>query len=317
MKSFLYSTLGLAILAAEASGHYIFEHFTYSGVEYPAYTYVRTNTNYNSPVTLLTSNDLRCNQGGETSNGTTTLTVKAGQQFSFTADIPVYHDGPLSIYMAKAPTTAIDFDGSGDVWFKILDIGPDFSSGTAVWNLYQTYTYTIPPNLPSGDYLLRIQQLGIHNPYPAGIPQFYIECAQITVTNGGSGTPGPLVSIPGFITGTEPGYTVNIYSDFYNYTVPGPAVWAGQGGSSSYTGVSSGGVATATATIATSVAPTTTLVTSVVATTTGATTTTATAAAGGSLAKYAQCGGTGWTGSGTCVSGTTCTVSNSYYSQCL
>jgi hypothetical protein len=87
-----------------------------------------------------------------------------------------------------------------------------------------SYTYTIPPSLPSGDYLLRIQQLAIHNPWPAGIPQLYISCAQIKVTGGGSGTPGPLVSIPGFITGTEPGYTVNIYNDFTNYTVPGPAV---------------------------------------------------------------------------------------------
>lgn len=57
----------------------------------------------------------------------------------------------------------------------------------------------------------------------------------ITVTGGGSGTPGPLVSIPGFIKGDEPGYVVNIYSNFNNYTVPGPAVWAGQssGGGSS------------------------------------------------------------------------------------
>jgi len=38
---------------------------------------------------------------------------------------------------------------------------------------------------------------------------------------------------------------------------------------------------------------------------------------GGSLAKYSQCGGTGWAGSGTCVSGTTCTYSNDFYSQCL
>ncbi|KAJ7726335.1 cellulase [Mycena maculata] len=38
---------------------------------------------------------------------------------------------------------------------------------------------------------------------------------------------------------------------------------------------------------------------------------------GGSLTKYSQCGGIGWTGSGTCVSGTTCTVLNAYYSQCL
>jgi len=39
--------------------------------------------------------------------------------------------------------------------------------------------------------------------------------------------------------------------------------------------------------------------------------------AAGNLAKYAQCGGTGWSGTGSCVAGTTCTVSNQYYSQCL
>ncbi|CAE6421765.1 unnamed protein product [Rhizoctonia solani] len=32
---------------------------------------------------------------------------------------------------------------------------------------------------------------------------------------------------------------------------------------------------------------------------------------------YAQCGGQGWTGGTTCVSGYTCTVSNQWYSQCL
>ncbi|KAF9022237.1 carbohydrate-binding module family 1 protein [Hymenopellis radicata] len=32
---------------------------------------------------------------------------------------------------------------------------------------------------------------------------------------------------------------------------------------------------------------------------------------------YGQCGGTGWTGATTCVSGYTCTYSNAWYSQCL
>jgi len=32
---------------------------------------------------------------------------------------------------------------------------------------------------------------------------------------------------------------------------------------------------------------------------------------------YGQCGGQGWTGGTTCVSGYTCTYSNPYYSQCL
>ncbi|KAJ3541305.1 hypothetical protein NM688_g6105 [Phlebia brevispora] len=34
-------------------------------------------------------------------------------------------------------------------------------------------------------------------------------------------------------------------------------------------------------------------------------------------AEWGQCGGIGWTGATTCVSGTVCTVLNPYYSQCL
>ncbi|TEY87526.1 hypothetical protein BOTCAL_0001g00520 [Botryotinia calthae] len=295
--------------------------FTYKNIQYPPYGYIRVNDNYNSPVIDLASNDLRCNSGSETSKGTQTITVKAGDSFSFTGDIQVYHQGPLSIYMAKAPTTAAAFDGSGQVWFKILDIGPTFTNQVATWNLYQTYTYTIPPNLPNGDYLLRIQQLAIHNPYPGGIPQFYIECAQITVTNGGSGTPGPLVSIPGAFSDTDPGYTANIYSNFFNYTVPGPAVWASQGGSSAYTGISTGNNAATTLAsmpAGTGAATTATTMTTTVAGTATKTGTSATATATGTaVQQYGQCGGQGWTGGTVCVAGSTCTATNAYYSQCL
>ncbi|KAF8853754.1 concanavalin A-like lectin/glucanase [Acephala macrosclerotiorum] len=64
----------------------------------------------------------------------------------------------------------------------------------------------------------------------------------------------------------------------------------------------------------------------VVSSTTSSTTTAATVVAttkatsyssSGTIAKYYQCGGTGWTGSGSCVSGTTCTKQSAYYSQCL
>ncbi|TGO47823.1 hypothetical protein BCON_0262g00090 [Botryotinia convoluta] len=37
----------------------------------------------------------------------------------------------------------------------------------------------------------------------------------------------------------------------------------------------------------------------------------------GEIALYMQCGGKNWTGTGTCVSGSTCTVQNDYYSQCV
>ncbi|KDR74810.1 hypothetical protein GALMADRAFT_123478 [Galerina marginata CBS 339.88] len=45
-------------------------------------------------------------------------------------------------------------------------------------------------------------------------------------------------------------------------------------------------------------------------------TTTAPAPAG-TAAKYGQCGGIGWTGPTACAAGSTCQVSNPYYSQCL
>jgi hypothetical protein len=158
--------------------------------------------------------------------------------------------------MSKAPSTAAEYLGDG-AWFKIKDWGPTFSGSSSTWPLArtlspslpynhcmslvflllgspttantphraETYTYTIPTCLADGEYLLRIQSLAIHNPYPGGIPQFYVECAQVSVTGGTNvKTPTPTASIPGAFHSTDPGYTVNIYNNFKNYTVPGPAV---------------------------------------------------------------------------------------------
>lgn len=84
-------------------------------------------------------------------------------------------------------------------------------------------TFTIPEALPSGQYLVRMEAIALHVrdmmqlcPPPIvltsyailpqaassyGGAQFYIGCGQVNVTGGGSGTPGPLVSIPGVYTG--------------------------------------------------------------------------------------------------------------------
>ena len=74
-----------------------------------------------------------------------------------------------------------------------------------------TYQYNIPKCIPNGEYLLRIQSLAIHN--PGSTPQFYISCAQVNVTGGGSATPGPTVKIPGAFKATDPGYTANVCYD--------------------------------------------------------------------------------------------------------
>ncbi|KAH8599377.1 glycoside hydrolase family 61 protein [Bisporella sp. PMI_857] len=215
-------SVGLMALTSQASAHYIFQQFTANGKLNPVYLYIRKNTNYNSPVTDLASNDLRCNVGGASGSATETVSIAAGSSVSFTADVAVYHQGPVSVYMAKAPSTAAAFDGSGSVWFKILDIGPEFPGGT--WNaaLKQSFTFNVPSCIPAGEYLIRIQQLAIHN--PGALPQFYIGCAQVKVTGGGSKDLGPKVAIPGAFKATDPGYTANIYNNFVSYTIPGPAV---------------------------------------------------------------------------------------------
>ncbi|KAK1758888.1 glycoside hydrolase [Echria macrotheca] len=213
-----------AVLGAETvSAHYIFQQFGTGSTKYALWDYIRKNTNpswlQNGPVTDLASTDLRCNVGGLVSNGTKTLTMKAGDDFTFYLDTAVYHAGPTSLYMSKAPGSVADYDGSGP-WFKIFDWGPVGSS----WTLKNSYSSTIPKCIPDGEYLLRIQQLGLHNPGAA--PQFYISCAQVKITNGGSTTPSPTALIPGAFKSTDPGYTVNIYSgNLNNYVVPGPKVF--------------------------------------------------------------------------------------------
>jgi len=220
MKAFTTYAAGLLALFSQVSGHYIFETLTANGVKNAPYTYVRKNTNYNSPVTDLASNDLRCNVGGASGVNTSTVSVAAGSSVTFSSDIAVYHQGPISVYMAKAPSTASEFDGSGNVWFKILDVGPIFPGGT--WNLKQDYTFNLPKCISNSEYLLRIQSLAIHN--PGATPQFYVGCAQLAITGGGSTDLGPKVAFPGAIKATDPGYTANIYNDFTSYIVPGPAV---------------------------------------------------------------------------------------------
>ena len=73
-------------------------------------------------------------------------------------------------------------------------------------------TFTIPASLPAGDYLMRIEHIGLHVAQSAGGAQFYISCGQLTVTGGGSGSPSPLVAFPGAYSATDPSILINIYS---------------------------------------------------------------------------------------------------------
>ena len=59
-------------------------------------------------------------------------------------------------------------------------------------------------------------------------PQIYIACSQIKITGGGSGTPGPLVALPGAYKGNDPAIFLNLGNvKSGQYVGPGPAVWSG------------------------------------------------------------------------------------------
>ena len=87
----------LTLGAAEVSGHYIFQQFGVGSQKFAVYEHIRKNSNMNSPVTSLSSNDLRCNVGGNSGASTTVANVKAGDSFTFYLDQAVYHQGPISL----------------------------------------------------------------------------------------------------------------------------------------------------------------------------------------------------------------------------
>ena len=124
-----------------------------------------------------------------------------------------------------------------------------------------------------------------------------IQCLldQLSVTGGGSASPAT-VKFPGAYSASDPGILVNIHQSVSGYTAPGPSVYAGgsikSAGSpcsgAAATGTVKTGVTTAPAATPTAKSPTTL--------------STATASGGACVAaKYAQCGGTGWTGCTTCA----------------
>ncbi|KAG9026489.1 hypothetical protein FS837_004597 [Tulasnella sp. UAMH 9824] len=250
MKFFTAALALVATVVSPVAAHYRWTSLIVNGTTTTAYQYVRQNTNYNSPVTDVTSADFTCNQGATAAPGI--AWVKAGTPVGFALDQPIYHAGVLNAYMAKVPSgqTAATFNGAGAVWFKVGQITAVTNGGSSITfptdNLAQ-YTFTIPSKLPSGDYLVRIEHIALHAASSFQGAQFYVSihmtafvtastlttlrtqiaCGQIHVISSGSTLPSSYVSIPGVYNGHEPGILINIYYPIpATYTQPGPAVWS-------------------------------------------------------------------------------------------
>ncbi|KAL5535827.1 hypothetical protein ACEPAF_3921 [Sanghuangporus sanghuang] len=220
----------LMAFTSQSLAHYTFPSLIVNGSSTSQWVNVRRTNNYNtrSPVTDVTSLDIRC-YTSQQSGTAETITVLGGSTIGFSSDQAVYHQSTTNIYAAKAPSNVDGWAGDGAVWFKLWELPPITDGGQSISfpsEGTQNFVFTLPSSLPSGQYLLRIENIALHSASGFGGAQFYIACGQINVANGGSGTPGPLVSFPGAYTGNEPGILINIYYPVpTNYTQPGPVGW--------------------------------------------------------------------------------------------
>ncbi|KAF1950364.1 hypothetical protein CC80DRAFT_554357 [Byssothecium circinans] len=303
----------------------------------------------NSPITDVTSNDIRCNAGSApaaskcpvAAGDTVTIEMHQHNSRGCTEEaIGGAHYGPVLAYLSKV-SDAATADGSSP-WFKVYqDTWAKGTSGSQgsddFWGTKDltkncgTMDFKIPSDIAPGDYLLRAEAIALHSAGGAGGAQFYMSCYQLTVTGSGTATPEG-VSFPGAYKAADPGIQINIYQPLSTYVAPGPAVIAGgteatagkAPGGAAATGGSGPGATSApaapqtTAPAATATASVSKEATTLKTTTAAAAAPTATGGAGGcSALKYAQCAGNGFTGCTACASGTTCMKQNDYYSQCL
>ncbi|KAI0130420.1 glycoside hydrolase family 61 protein [Xylariales sp. AK1849] len=227
-------TFAAVSLATSVVGHATFQELWVEGVDEQG-TCARLPAS-NSPVTSVTSNDIRCNANPSAAAALCsvaagdTVTVEMHQQPNDrdcdTEALGGNHFGPVMVYMSKVGDAATA-DGSSS-WFKIYENGYDPS--TKVWGndlLNKNcgkQDVVVPSDLAPGDYLLRAETIALHAASTEGGAQFYMTCYQLTVTGGGSASPTG-VKFPGAYSADDPGILINIYQDLTEYTIPGPPVF--------------------------------------------------------------------------------------------
>ncbi|ORY71495.1 glycoside hydrolase family 61 protein [Pseudomassariella vexata] len=315
MRSTTFALLG-ALATRKAAAHATFQDLWINGVDYGAQC-VRLPAS-NSPVTDVTSNDIRCNAGSSpvaakcivAAGDTVTIEIhqQPGDRSCDTEAIGGAHYGPVQAYLSAVDDSAAADGSTG--WFKIYaDTWAKNSAGASgdddFWGTKDINTccgrldVKIPTDIASGDYLLRAEALALHTASSTAGAQFYMSCYQLTISGTGTATPAT-VSLPGAYNASDPGILVDIHAPMSTYIAPGPTVYTG--GSTKSAGAACVGCeSTCTA----GSGPTGTASSAPLPTATGAC----------SVALYAQCGGIGYTGCTACTSGK-CSVLSDYYSQC-
>lgn len=224
------------------------------------------NYQSNAGVTDVNSADMRCYQM-KAGTGTATVAAGETLGFLALSAVTHFGPVQFYAARVPDGADINTWEAAGNVWFKIGSITavPPMGSSEATWPAYSQFSLSsfpcppppplfltpsrehsfkkskantrptdkkqvdvvIPKNMPSGKYLIRVESIALHQAQSVGGAQVYLSCAQVEVTGGGSGTPGPLVSFPGAYKASDPGLIWSYYPVPTSYTAPGPAVWTG------------------------------------------------------------------------------------------
>ncbi|KAF8064361.1 glycoside hydrolase family 61 protein [Lyophyllum atratum] len=209
----------------------------------------------NGPITDLSLIDVQCNEwseGGVVGSAPAPIyaTVAAGSKLALNwTTWPSSHVGPMITYMARAPSDITKWNpGTSAVWFKVAESGLSNGKWAATDLLTVSnsiYTFTIPPKLKAGQYIIRHEIIALHSAYAYPGAQVYPSCIQVQVTGSGTALPTSFVSFPGAYTASTPGIVFDAYKgatvrfcpwscfsythrgSLQTYPIPGPAVWTG------------------------------------------------------------------------------------------
>ncbi|KAJ3056541.1 hypothetical protein HK097_006174 [Rhizophlyctis rosea] len=222
----MFKALAILALAASAQAHYFVDSIN---GETSCLRALVLNAE-NSPVTgnAINTADITCGSA-RPGPAASAITLAAGSTVSAKYNPGAYHAGPCAVYVQKKGTST---------WAKIHEYLYQGNSWCSDWITQNgnTYKFTVPSQLESGEYVFRVEHLGLHVAQSAGGAQFYIRCFDAIVTGGGGQTPSPQVSFPGAYSTTTPGVVWNMYGNNGNSAYPryGPAV-------ATFSGSSSGG----------------------------------------------------------------------------
>ncbi|PQE31499.1 glycosyl hydrolase family 61 protein [Rutstroemia sp. NJR-2017a WRK4] len=207
-----FQTAVAATLVSAVAAHQNFHQFWVNGVS-PGYQVSIRMPPSNSPVTDVTSNDITCNvNGNNVPSGVTTTPAKEGDEITVQWDSSG-HPGPIQHYLMGPVDDASTTTGIGS-WFKIQEWAE--TNGTWASAIMEagnmSMSFKLPTGLATGEYLLRSEMLALHGAQTIDGAQWYIGCAQLSITGTASETCTPSIELPGAYNDTDPSiYIPNIY----------------------------------------------------------------------------------------------------------